>query len=62
MDHYQRLPAHCLPNEPCACAHRLPCVYRVNGVCDEPRTNKGNSDAACHKSGNREIMLKLKPV
>lgn len=29
------------------------CIYRDGfSLCDDPRTNKGNSDAACHKMAN----------
>lgn len=38
--------------------HRCPkqCVYAVAGVCDDPRINKGNGDAYCHRRGNREVL------
>lgn len=38
-----------LPRTPRVCALPMPCVYRESGVCDDPRNNKGNSDAACHR-------------
>lgn len=36
------------------------CVYRDRaGVCDEPRINKGNSDARCHSMLNKELLALL---
>ncbi len=50
-----------VPNVPCRCTVPKPCVYRYDGImCDEPRINKGNSDAACHKMNNRDLILRLK--
>ncbi len=50
-----------LPDSSMRCALPGACVYRANGVCDEPQTNKGNSDAACHRMGNRAIYALLTP-
>jgi len=38
-----------LGDAPCVCTVACGCVYRKAGVCDEPRTNASNSDAACHR-------------
>lgn len=38
------------------------CVYNKHGKCDEPRTNKGNSDAACHLFSNRALLRFLKVI
>ena len=38
------------------------CVYKVSGVCGDPRTSKGNSDAACFKKGNKEIYSFLEEI
>lgn len=54
-----RLHKGVLPNIPSNC-QRL-CVYSHHGVCDDPRTNKGNSDAHCHKSGNAKLLIELLP-
>lgn len=46
-----------LPNTPHSCAER-DCVYRESesGECDNPRINKGNSDAFCHKRNNKTVL------
>jgi len=43
-----------LPNVNTACSVKVECVYLVNGVCDEPRINKGN--AVCHKMNNKDLL------
>ena len=48
-----------LPGIPTLCGLERPCVYRVEGICSDPRINKGNGDAACHRMGNRAIYAKL---
>jgi hypothetical protein len=36
------------------------CVYNSKlGFCDNPRINKGNSDAACHRKTNRDLLMLL---
>lgn len=55
-----RLSIYAIPNRPMCCV--LParnCVYRQNGICDQPRINKGNSDAACHKMSNKALLKEL---
>lgn len=37
------------------------CVYCQAGRCDDAATNKGNSDAACHRMTNRKVLAMLKP-
>lgn len=32
------------------------CPYARRGRCDTPRTNKGNSDAACHRMPNKTLL------
>jgi hypothetical protein len=52
-----RLQRSDIPDAPTPCAWPNACVYRdESGICDEPRTNKGNSDAECHKMPNRQII------
>ena len=36
------------------------CVYNADGICPEPRINKGNSDAACHKLSNKKLLKILR--
>lgn len=48
-----------LPRSPRACAFPSPCVYRENGVCDDPWISNGNSDAACHKVTRWKINAAL---
>jgi hypothetical protein len=48
-----------LPGSPVECSIDRPCVYRVRRLCDEPRINKGNSDAACHRMSNRAVLAAL---
>ena len=54
-----RMQASELPGRYVFCALDRMCVYRINGMCDDPRNNKGNGDAACHRMGNRAIYEKL---
>lgn len=51
-----------LPSTSVRCELGKGCVYRVGGLCDEPAINKGNSDAACHKMGNRALYEVLEPL
>jgi hypothetical protein len=48
-----------IPDQPTPCAWPNACVYRKDGVCDEPRTNKGNSDAACNRMTNKQLLIYL---
>lgn len=57
-----RVSKRALPNTPRQCCVAQPCVYRVNGQCDEPQINKGNGDAACHRFNNKDLLLQLKPT
>jgi hypothetical protein len=50
-----RLQTDALPNYPVSCP-RLTCVYNRDSQCDEPRINKGNSDAVCHAWSNRRLL------
>lgn len=47
-----------IPNGPCQCTS-TGCVYLRKGVCDTPQTNKGNSDALCHKENNKDLLHRL---
>ena len=40
------------------------CVYMIEGegVCLEPRTNRGNSDALCHRVLPSEVLMWLREV
>lgn len=52
-----------LPDDVSYCAVMRHCVYRDgHGYCETPRTNKGNSDAACHKMGNGMLVKMLEPI
>ena len=52
-----RTSIYAIPNSPTRCLLKRECVYRDHeGVCDEPRINKGNSDAACHTMSNKALL------
>ncbi len=51
-----------LPSTWSQCATKRYCVYNVGGLCDDPRNNKGNSDAACHTESNRSLLSRLQPA
>ena len=53
-----RIQKSALPNKPTRCL--MGCVYAEDETCDAPRTNKGNSDACCHKASNRDLLAALK--
>lgn len=61
MESYtRRIHKRSIPDTPCNCAVNKPCVYKtVLGHCYEPRTNKGNSDAACFGLGNAKLISML---
>lgn len=56
-----------IPDYPKVCRVPKMCVYRglkaralvAAGWCEEPRTNKGNSDAACHRMNNKDLLKLL---
>jgi hypothetical protein len=51
---------HSLPTEPRVCT-AFTCIYSIEGgqICRDPRNNRGNSDAHCHKVSPREVMTWL---
>jgi len=52
-----RVSKYSLPGAPSACRLDRPCVYRhAHRICDNPRLNKGNSDAACFRLNNRALL------
>lgn len=52
-----RIPRRHLPDGFVKCGVPHDCPYMSsNGYCDDPRTAKGNSDAACHRMGNKELL------
>lgn len=49
-----------LPRSPRKCGVHKACVYKdADGVCDSASINKGNSDAACHRMNNRDVLSAL---
>lgn len=56
-----RVSAGFLPREPSHCPQDS-CVYNAKGVCDDPRTNRGNSDAACHKQRVAKLLDSLSEI
>lgn len=56
----QRIATSFLPMSACTCP--FDCVYRQDGVCDAPRINKGNSDAHCHRTNNRDLLEALRLI
>lgn len=62
-----RVSIYDIPDYPKVCRVPKMCPYRGLtattpewGVwCEEPRTNKGNSDAACHRISNKDLLKLL---
>lgn len=54
-----RLQLHQIPNAPTQCI-KGECVYNRSGTCPEPRTNKGNGDAECHRKTNKTLLAWLR--
>lgn len=50
-----------IPSTPMMCWYVDRCVYgkEGGGVCQDPRTNRGNSDAICHGVRPKMVMLWL---
>lgn len=56
-----------VPDYPMVCRVQKMCPYRglmatctAQAVwCEEPRTSKGNSDAACHRMNNKDLLKLL---
>lgn len=48
-----------IPNKWTACP-KVTCVYNVTGMCEDPRTYKGNGDALCHTMGNKALLTLFK--
>lgn len=57
-----RTSLYAVPIKPMRCSFPKACPYhhRPGDVCDSPRTNKGNSDASCHRMNNRDLIGYLK--
>jgi len=51
-----RVSIYALPKNNATCDVKAECVYRVGDICDEPRINKGNGDAACHRMSNKVLL------
>lgn len=47
-----------IPKGPIECPKER-CVYNTDGVCDEPRINKGNSDSLCFRMSNKYVIEML---
>lgn len=60
IPHMQRIARRYLPMSACTCPFE--CVYREDGICDDPSINKGNSDAGCHRMNNRNLLEALRLV
>ena len=54
-----RVSSRMLPGCPMFCSIGKDCVYRVSMICDDPRNNKGNGDAKCHRMNNRDVLAAL---
>jgi hypothetical protein len=50
-----------LPGTPHHCSFPATCVYRENGVCDDPYINNGNGDSACFKTTRWKVAEHLTP-
>lgn len=57
-----RVSRRSLPMTPRRCELANACVYRKDGICDEPQINKGNGDAACHRMNNKDVLAALVPL
>jgi hypothetical protein len=63
----RRVQIAAIPDYPKVCTVPKMCPYRgltaTTAVradwCEEPRTNKGNSDAACHRMNNKDLLKHL---
>lgn len=53
-----RIQTNAIPNTSTNCY--LHCEYSNNTICDNPRLNKGNSDATCFKFTNKKLVEYLK--
>lgn len=51
---------HKLPQVLSLCGNRI-CIYNVDGKCDEPQTNRQNSDAACHQLSPSVAIIRWMP-
>jgi len=49
-----------IPSCPMFCWVSRLCVYRSTKICDDPRLNKGNGDAACHRMNNKDLLPLLR--
>jgi hypothetical protein len=47
-----------IPDKPSLC-EKTQCPYDENSVCLQPRTNKGNSDAHCHRENIKDLVARL---
>lgn len=55
-----RVSINSLPRKPAKCAINKACVYKdAAGICDAAWVNKGNSDAACFRMNNRDVLASL---
>jgi len=50
-----------IPNTPHHC-DKTTCVYNEAGICDEPRINRGNSDARCFHESNATTLRWLREM
>ena len=41
---------------------RHDCVYNSAGLCDEPRINRGNGDAECHRMSVKDVLQMLEVI
>ena len=56
-----RVTVYMLPSASTLCRIAVNCPYRdTHGLCDEPRINKQNSDSACFKLNNKDVLSALR--
>jgi hypothetical protein len=58
---YRRMKKSMLPMTPHNCQQR-DCVYNDDGICDNPRINKGNSDAFCWRKNIITVWQWIEPA
>ena len=59
---YKRIGKSWLPRRSVRCNLVVECVYKEQGVCNNPNVNSGNGDAACHKMSARKVMQAIEEV
>ena len=54
-----RVSIRTIPSCPMFCSIGQGCIYRIALICDDPRINKSNGDAKCHRINNVDLLAAL---